>query len=235
MHIKINSTAKQPEINAAQILEYCVFKDAALVVGDQSELKLPDIYTEDLLIGIEVVQMEKAEDLDTKYIWNEIKKNNGNFALTKKFCDENYPNKYHLEEYNGKVFCFMTKGGSHSIDWMKPIYDREINKKLKKLNNGNYSGIKREIDLCISIVYRAKRLYDAKLITYSYKQIAKNYKDSYDKLYIIESDKIFIVYPNRIQNINPIYYHNCICDFEIKGENFIEEISDILYSKITQL
>ncbi len=44
---------------------------------------------------------------------------------------------------------------------MKPIYEREINKKLVKLNNGNYSGITNEIDLCISIIYRAKKLYDA--------------------------------------------------------------------------
>ena len=67
-----NQTAKQPEINAAKVLKFCVFKDTELVVGDQAQLKLPDIYSKELSIGIEVVQMERAEDLDTKYIWNEM-------------------------------------------------------------------------------------------------------------------------------------------------------------------
>ncbi len=230
-----NQTAKQPEINAAKVLKFCVFKDTELVVGDQAQLKLPDIYSKELSIGIEVVQMERAEDLDTKYIWNEMEKNNGDFDLTKKFCDENFPNKYHLEEHNGKVVCFIVNGKSHRIDWMKPIYEREINKKLVKLNNGNYSGITNEIDLCISIIYRAKKLYDAKLIAYCYRQIAAKFQKAFNKLYIIESNKLFIIYPDKIKDIKPKIRQNIICDFEITGEDYIEEFEYGSYGTIIQL
>ncbi len=231
----INPTAKQPEIYAAKVLKYCIFSDTVLVVGDQTKLKLPDIYSEDLSIGFEVVQMEKDEDLDTKYIWEKIERNNGNFALTKKFCDEKFPDKYILGEHDGKVRYLRTNGKSHSIDWMKPIYDREINKKLIKLNNDNYSGITNEINLCISIVHRAKTLYDAELIAYSYKQAVKNYEKTFKKLYIIESDKIFIIHTDKIENIKPIIWQNCICDFEITGKDYIEEIKDIPYGTIIRL
>lgn len=230
-----NQTAKQPEINAAKVLKFCVFKDTELVVGDQAQLKLPDIYSKELSIGIEVVQMERAEDLDTKYIWNEMEKNNGDFDLTKKFCDEKFPNKYHLEEYNGKVVCFIANGKPHRIDWMKPIYERETNKKLVKLNNGNYSGITNEIDLCISIIYRAKKLYDAKLIAYCYRQIAAKFQKAFNKLYIIESNKLFIIYLDKIKDIKPKIRQNIICDFEITGEDYIEEFEYGSYGTIIQL
>lgn len=234
-NLNIKQTAKPPEINAAKVLKHCILGETVLTVGDEAKLNLPDIYSEDLSIGFEVVQMERDEDLDTKYVWDEIAKNNYDFSITKIFCDEKYPNKYHLQEYNGKVFCFMTKGKSHRVDWMKPIYDKLINNKLEKLNNGNYSGITDKINLCISIVHRTKRLYDAELIIYSYTQLAKTFERKFKNLYIIESDKLFVVYPDNIEDIKPKIWQNCICDFEITGNNYIEEIKYAGYGTITDL
>lgn len=50
--LKINKTAKPPEIITAKLLGDCFFKDKTLIVGDDFNLKTPDIFTEDLSVGI---------------------------------------------------------------------------------------------------------------------------------------------------------------------------------------
>ena len=78
----------------------------------------------------------------------------------KQECDSKYPNEYVLTEDNGKLVAFSTNEGAHRIDWMANTYYEEIYKKLTKLNNGNYSNISEKMDLCVSIIYRRKHVYD---------------------------------------------------------------------------
>ena len=78
----------------------------------------------------------------------------------KQECDSKYPNEYVLTEDNGKLVAFSTNEGAHRIDWMANTYYEEIYKKLTKLNNGNYSNISEKIELCVSIIYRRKNVYD---------------------------------------------------------------------------
>lgn len=225
MKLKINKTAKPPEIIAAKLLGDRFFNDKNLIVGDDSNLKIPDIYTEDLSIGIEVVQLDRGADLDTKYIWEEIKKQGEGYNEIKKFCDDEYPCMYKLIEKEGKVFGFYSNKLTHSKTWMKESYSCNIKKKLDKLNNGNYSGIKTEIDLCIIIIYKIIRKFDIELIAYCYKQIEESYEKSYNKIYILESNKTFVIYPNRIKKIEPAYDDSSIIGFNVIGENYIEEMN----------
>ena len=78
----------------------------------------------------------------------------------KQKCDSKYPNEYVLTEDNGKLVAFSTNEGAHRIDWMANTYYEELYKKLTKLNNGNYSNISEKMDLCVSIIYRRKDVYD---------------------------------------------------------------------------
>lgn len=223
--LKINKTAKPPEIIAAKLLGDWFFKDKNLIVGDASTLNLPDIYTEDFSVGIEVVQLDRGADLDTKYIWQKMKETLEDYNEIKKFCDDKHSGKYNLVEKEGKVCYFYSSEVNHSKTWMKESYSVNIRKKLGKLNNGNYSGIKTEIDLCIIIVYKIIRKFDVELIAYFYKQIEESYEKSYDKIYIIESNKTFVIYQNRIKKIEPAYDDRSIIGFNVIGENYIEEMN----------
>lgn len=223
--LKINKTAKPPEIITAKLLGDCFFKDKALIVGDDFNLKTPDIFTEDLSVGIEVVQLDRGADLDTKYIWEEMKKKIEDYNDIKKFCDDKHSGKYNLVEKEGKIFGFYSNKLTHSKTWMKDSYSGNIKKKLKKLNNGNYSGIEKEINLCIIIVYKIIRKFDAELIAYCYKQIEESHEKSFNKIYIIESNKTFVIYPSRIKEIEPVYDDRSIIGFNVIGENYIEEMN----------
>lgn len=223
----INAEAKLPEINAAKLLKDCFFKKTTLIVGDKT--KLPDIYTEDLSVGIEVVQMDTKNDLTSKYLLVAIEKHDGNYNKIINGCKQNILNYYHLIKNDNMVVGFYGKRRPHSKVWMDETYCNNINNKLDKLNKGNYINIKKEIDLCILIVHRTKHKFDADLIAYHYNQIKKRYKKSYHKIYVIESEKTFIIYPSRIKTIEPDYRDGNIIGFNVIGDNYIEEM-DIRYS-----
>ena len=137
----ILSSAKRPEIICYFALNEYYLKDDTLVVGDESnkKLKLPDIYNTNNTYGIEVVQLEKDRDFKKTRVWKLCEKYNGDYDKIKNDCDSLYPNEYILGECGGLLGSFFTNGGAHSIDWMKDVYKEEIDKKLVKLNNGNYS------------------------------------------------------------------------------------------------
>ena len=99
-------------------------------------------------------------DFKINRLWKLYEKYEGDYYKMKQECDSKYPNEYVLTEDNGKLVAFSTNEGAHRIDWMANTYYEEIYKKLTKLNNGNYSNISEKTDLCVSIIYRRKDVYD---------------------------------------------------------------------------
>lgn len=222
----ILNSAKRPEIICYFALNEYYFNDDTLVVGDEAnkKLKLPDIHNTNNTYGIEVVQLEKDCDFKINRVWKLYEKYNGDYDKIKSDCDLLYPNEYILTEYNGLLGSFYTNGGAHSIDWMKDVYKEEIDKKLVKLNNGNYSSINGNISLCISILQRRKRLYDVNLILYQYFEVVKNHKKGFDKIFVLTSDKMYILKPENVKNIQPKIWQNCIVDFDIEGNEYFVEL-----------
>ncbi len=230
----IDISAKSPEIVVAKLLKYYCFKDEVLYVGDKdSKRHLPDIYTEDLSFGLEVVQMERPEDFYAQGIPVKLEKYNEDLDRVKMSIDPKYSGKFQFMNDHGQN-SFAINYGLHSPDWMKEIYCKNLNSKLNKLNDSCYSEIHGEIHLCVSMVQRITRPYDALLLAYCYKNLAHNYEKHFDKLYIVGSGQIFIIRPDKIDNMTPIIYEKHIMDFEITGHDYIE-IRNIDYSKIIQL
>ena len=222
----ILNSAKRPEIICYFALNEYYFNDDTLVAGDESnkKLKLPDIYNTNYTYGIEVVQLEKDCDFKTNRLWKLYKKYNGDYDKIKRDCDSLYPNEYMLKEKNGLLGSFSTNSGAHSSDWMKDIYKEEIDKKLTKLNNGNYSSINGSISLCTSILQRSKELYDVNLILYQYFEVVKNHEKGFDKIFVLTSNKMYILKPENVKNIQPRFEKNCIFDFDIDGKEYIVEL-----------
>lgn len=219
-------SAKRPEIICYIAINEYYFNDDTLIVWDEAnkKLKLPDIYNTNYTYGIEVVQLEKDRDFKTNRVWKLYEKYNGDYDKIKSDCDSLYPNEYMLKEDNGLLCAFSTNGGAHSIDWMKDIYKDEIDKKLTKLNNGNYSSINGSVSLCISILQRHKQLYDVNLILYQYFEVVKNHEKGFDKIFVLTSDKMYILKPENVKTIQPKFEQNCIFDFDIDGKEYIVEL-----------
>lgn len=217
-----NKTASWIEVFCAYSISNNIYPNEPLVVGDCSNEHLPDIYNIQKTLGIEIVQLEKDCDLDTKYVWNSYIEHDGNFEKIKEFCDSKYPNTYNLTEIDGKLGCFSTTEGAHSIDWMKEIYSKNLNNKLRKLNAGNYSGITKNIELCVSIIHRRKSLYDVLFILYLYLESAKQYENKFNKIIVITSTKLYVLEPHKVTNIHPIVYQGVICDFMVTGTDYLK-------------
>lgn len=221
--MKFNGKPKWMEVFCAYAIEQTIcFKD--LIVGDDGNKCLPDIYNGPKTLGIEVVQLEKDCDLDMKYVWQSYNQNNGNYQKVKEFCDKEYPGVYEIVEHNGKVGCFYSSEEAHTVDWMKEIYSNNLRKKLEKLNNGNYSGINSEILLCVSIIQRNKGLYDIQLILYLYQILTKQFNNEFSKIVVITFEKLYLLEPKKVENITPITSNDIIYDFKIKGENYLSII-----------
>ena len=218
----LNKTASWIEVFCAYSIKNNIFPNESFVVGDCGNEHLPDIYNVSKTLGIEVVQLEKDSDLDTKYVWESYKKYDGNFEKIKEFCDTGYPNTYELTEIDGKLGCFSTTDGAHSIDWMKEIYLKNLNNKLRKLNSKNYSGITESIVLCVSIIHRRKTLYDVLLILYLYIESAKQYENKFDKIIVLTSTNLYVLEPQNVASISSIIYQGVICDFAISGKNYLK-------------
>lgn len=142
-----------------------------------------------------------------------IQRKNGDFESIKKFCDTKYPGIYELTECNGKLVAFSPNEGFHRIDWMREIYTRNITKKLRKLNDGNYSGINGKISLCMSIIHRAKSLYDAWLILSIYSEHSRIFNIKYNNLIIVTSKQLYLTTSEKVKNIPPIESQEQMCDF----------------------
>ena len=77
----IDKSAKNTEIMMGYFLQKKVYPDKILRVGD--EIGRPDISTEDLSLGIEIVQAEYAEDFASKIILKKYVKFKGNAKKSK--------------------------------------------------------------------------------------------------------------------------------------------------------
>lgn len=218
-----NKSNKWAEVFCAYAINNYIFKDKDFTVGDCTEKHLPDIYDNSLSLGVEVVQLEKASDLDLKYVWKAYNDYDGDYYKILNFCNKKYNGTYKLTNYNGKMGSIKTKNGAHDNDWMKDIYTRNINTKLSKLNKGNYSGVKEKF-LCASIIQRAKDLYDVNLILYIYLSYRKKFCDGYDGLIVVTSEKLYIINLKNIEDFPFCLSQNIISQININGENYLNII-----------
>lgn len=230
----VNNNAKLMEVFCAYAIKEVFFCNETFEVGDLPQEYIPDIYNIEKTLGIEVVQLEQECDLDTKYVWAEYEKCDGNYEKIKKFCDEKFPGRYELMEYAGKLAAFSPSGGAHSVDWMLEINIRNLNNKLEKLNRQNYSGISGQLFLCTSITQRARTTYDALLVLYNLWQVSAHYTARFDKLIVVTSSHIYLFDLNKIRGISPIKNGGIICDIQVEGDNY-STIYEYDYDKVIRI
>lgn len=199
--IVIDKSAKRTEVLMAYFLHKKYFLNQQLFVGDEGG-KFPDIRTKDNSLGIEVVQAEQSEDFAANLIWTKFDEYNGDAEKLTHYIKKKL-SQYEVKLFvnNGKVEAWTTNDLGHSAYYSKRLFFTIINKKLEKLNSGNYSKIDGEIDLAIISVFRTRSDKHAREIFHEYKKIKSYYKQSFNKIFVLFTDAFYVIEENKIEKV----------------------------------
>lgn len=206
------------EILVKNILNKYIYNDK-LIGGDNQTLKLPDLYTKDKKIGIEVTMCE----LDVDYCISELKKECEKYVNDYDKCIK-IRNKYERKEmfarlrnqinYNvndEKRHIFELKKDENglsdivvnqeviNIGFVPYIFAKMYENKLRKLNRGNYDGVKSK-NLVISSLLREKSSDSARMCFYMYDLTNSMFVNKlFDKTYLIYRRGIYIFGQDKIE------------------------------------
>ena len=156
------------------VLSKYVFKDRDLIRGEKK--KLPDIYTSDKSLGIELVNIkltrEHAFGKIARKVFNrevlvtdeKLKKDAAKFGV-KIGCLE-----------DGSLRCGISEIIPNFQEVIKSIFKDNLENKLGKLNNGLYDGIDGEMYLSMAHTETPNAEYVVELVAEICKEIASKYK-----------------------------------------------------------
>ncbi len=215
----VESSAKNTEIMLGYFLHKKVYYAKTLRIGD-GQGKFPDIRTDDLSLGVEVVQAEYAEDFASKIILKKFIKFKGNAKKIKNYIKTKMKAFETMLFINkNKVEAWTIKLVGYSKYFSKYIFEKAIAKKLEKLNDGNYDSIKGEINLAIVSVYREKPDRIIKEIQEKYESAKDSYRLKFKKIFVLLPDRLFEIDGEKIKRYD-------ISDEEL--ENLEEDFKTLL-------
>ena len=192
-----NDPVTRSEVLAIQFVNEYISPNNVWNVGADTKMNLPDIYSDNQDIGFEVVRCEAGIDFAHDDITKEFIKINYDYNKYQeiKSCDKNHIfNKLNLNltVIDNKIAASSTTEYGHSIDWMLENYKKTINKKLSKLNNGNYSLCK-NVSLIILNLERINSLFSAEQVQKAYLEVKNNHVLTFDNIYYITTDGIYVI------------------------------------------
>lgn len=175
-------SVKYPELLTAVVLSQTFYRDTSLYVGDKE--KVTDIYSRGKTIGIEVVQSEYTSD----------------------FLLSSYSNLYQrtmeqkgveMPKRKAKVLSWSYNSDLDDDIVMEQFRARIVDK-LGKLNNGNYSKIKSEVNLAVLSYMRVKSKEDAQNFIDAYKEESIKFKKEFNKIFLIFSTGVYYLVDEEI-------------------------------------
>lgn len=240
----VRSNAKITEKLAAYIINSTYLLSSNLIVGDDPNQKLPDIFTDDHTLGIEVTECEYSRDFKKRKIYNFINEKGGDYDETIAYIKKHFPNDNFYPSSisdpttnSGKrVYSVSGTRYSHRRDWMKEEYIENCANKSKKLNEGNYSGISKSISLCVVMLERSQAIYDAELVLWSYLNHLEPNQKKFDNLFVINYTSLIVFKLSNIERIDAnVTENNTIIDFQITGTDYVNIIKYNYHEIITRL
>ena len=212
-----NDIGTRNEVLAIQFVNDYISPNNIWNVGADTNLNLPDIYSDKRDIGFEVVRCEAKIDFTHNDITKEFIKINYDYNKYQeiKSYDENHIfNKLNLKltVIDNKIAASSTTEYGHSLDWMLEDYKNTIDKKLKKLNNGNYS-LCENVSLIILNLDRANSLFSAEQVQKAYLEVKNKYAMTFDNIYYITTDGIYVINDIGLYTLkifDDIEYSQCV-------------------------
>lgn len=202
--IRNNSTTRS-EVFATQLVNSYISPNDVWNVGDDTNLSLPDIYNDSRNCGFEVVECEALIDFLHNDATKELVKINYDYSKyleTKNSNPKHIFNKVDLNMtiIDNRICATSTFGFGHSMDWMIENYRKEVNKKLNKLNNGNYKNCE-NVSLIVLNLARANGILNAEQVrqVYSEEIESNRYALLFNYIYYVTTDGIYLITPNKCQ------------------------------------
>lgn len=220
------------EVLSGLIIDRYILKNNLINVGDSQQEKLPDIFTIDKMFGFEVTRCESEMDFYHDDFQKYLDSINYDYNIYK-HIDEAKTHKEVASLIDDKLFEKIKKykikvvvdndrivSSTHGIifhekEWLKPVYLNSLDKKLKKLNNGNYSGCP-NMSLVLFMVRRLVGIEQADIIKNIYSSIYNDYQNKFNSIYLFTTDDIFEITNKEVKLI----YH-------YKNEEFYDLVDDV--------
>lgn len=192
-----NDTTVRAEVLASVFVNKYIQNNDILIVGSDTNENLPDIFNESKTCGFEVVECEALIDFLHNDATKEFVKINHDYT---KYLDLKNSNPEHifnkvnlkLTVIDNKICASSTLEYGHSIDWMLEKYKSTIQKKLKKLNSGNYENCS-NVSLVILNLSRSNGILNAEQVRQAYSEEAQKYTLLFNSIYYITTDGIYFI------------------------------------------
>lgn len=176
-NVTTNKTARIEEVLAYIICKDYIFKDMECAIGDKANL--PDIYSKDYLVGLEVAVCETYETL--KKIEGNFQGNLENLA---KYFKKKKTFKYNKTSYLNEYF----KQVNPSEEYFAKLNDI-LNNKLQHQEDNVYHKCKNNYLIILSCFEDKKYLNTQQLIE-TIKQKAGLFKNKYNGIFVSLGDKL---------------------------------------------
>lgn len=162
----LNKNAKEEEIKAYKILKDLFFSNKTTIVGDSPKNYLPDIYTKDHSIGVEVTSCEHISQF--------LKENNREITNKDAKIVINFYDNMSLKDKN---LLFNSE------------FEKVLEKKIKKINN--YKNCK-SINLIIMSDNEQKPYLRRESLAEIYHNLVEKYKVKYDNLFFYYNNVLYV-------------------------------------------
>lgn len=213
-----SNTTTISEVLSALIIDKYILNNASLLVGDNPNEKMPDIFLPDKSMGFEVTKCEaeidfKHDDIQKvfKYIHNDyptfqkiknVNKYDEVSGLVSKndfFKIKNLNLK--IPVYNNIIVPPSMGALFHDKFWMKKSYLKSLENKLTKLNKNNYSGCE-NVSLIILSIHRMFNEEQAHIVKEIYDSVYKNYNKQFKNIYVFSMADIFLITNQKVTNLH---------------------------------
>lgn len=223
-----NNTTVRSEVLASVFVNKYIQNNDILIVGTDTNENLPDIFNETKTCGFEVVECEAAIDFLHKDATKELVKINFDYEKyleIKKCYPEHIFNKVNLNltVINNRICATSTTNLGHSVDWMIKNYKNTLQKKLKKLNKGDYKNCL-NVSLIFLNLFRANEIINAEQVMQSYFVEAKNFDLLFNYIYYVTTNGIYLINTNKCEALKLFNDDEfSVCVREMKGLLKIDE------------
>lgn len=212
---------REDELLVKNVLEYFVYGRHSLEVGDNYALLLPDIYTKNHDVGIEVVNAELYVDQRKKSFLEYYLENNYTekqkqilrmlanaqaFDIPAKLWLKTLIGEEKYKQYQDYVAFAKKKGDLHKdvlqgkkiTELETSIFKKRVQKKIEKLLQGNYNGCQ-HVNLCVTAWKRPRGQAYVEQNIKMLEELQQQYGKTFERIFLIELDGIYVYKNAKIE------------------------------------
>lgn len=232
---------REDELLVKNVLEYFVYGRKSLDVGDDYARFLPDIYTKNHQIGIEVVNAELYADQRRKSFLEVYLQNNYTpkqqeilralsqaqvFDVPGKLWLQTLLGPEKFQQYRDFLTFAKKKGDLHTsvlkgkdvLELEANIFQKRVQKKIEKLRQGNYKGCQ-HMNLCVTAWKRPRGYTNALENVKILEKLQQQYGATFERIFLIQFNCLYVYKNAKIELAENI----CKEDWEhILHQTFLE-------------